>query len=118
MPAFSCAASRPGAAKSKDEAEGEQAADRAGGNRARYQPGAEERAGGTAGDAGGADHGRVIRFRDRGRKAAADCVTAGYLAGRCVVLVWTPRGGARRVISMRHGHADEEATSFGDLDRS
>jgi len=25
------------------------------------------------------------------------------------VLVWTPRDGERRIISMRYGHADEEA---------
>lgn len=36
-------------------------------------------------------------------------ITAGMLDGRLVVLVWTPRGMARRVISMRHAHADEEA---------
>lgn len=36
-------------------------------------------------------------------------VTAGWLDGRFVVLVWTPREGGRRIISMRYGHADEEA---------
>lgn len=36
-------------------------------------------------------------------------VSAGMLDGRLVVLVWTPRGSARRVISMRHAHAEEEA---------
>ena len=35
-------------------------------------------------------------------------ITAGYLGGRCVVLVWTPRGAARRIISMRYAHDDEE----------
>jgi hypothetical protein len=25
------------------------------------------------------------------------------------MVVWTPRAGARRIISMRYGHADEEA---------
>ena len=35
-------------------------------------------------------------------------ITAGYLAGRCVVLVWTPRGEARRIISMRHADDREE----------
>lgn len=35
-------------------------------------------------------------------------ITAGYLRGRFVVLVWTPRGEARHVISMRHGHEREE----------
>ncbi len=36
-------------------------------------------------------------------------ITAGWLSGRFVVLVWTPRDGGRRIISMRFGHADEEA---------
>ncbi len=36
-------------------------------------------------------------------------ITAGWSGGRFVVLVWTPRDDARRIISMRHGHAEEEA---------
>jgi uncharacterized DUF497 family protein len=35
-------------------------------------------------------------------------ITAGYLGGRLVVFVWTPRGNARRIISMRHAHGKEE----------
>ncbi len=35
-------------------------------------------------------------------------ITAGYLNGRMVVIVWTPRGDARRIISMRYAH-DREA---------
>lgn len=38
-------------------------------------------------------------------------ITAGYLAERCVVLVWTPRGEARRIISMRHANDREEQRS-------
>jgi uncharacterized DUF497 family protein len=34
--------------------------------------------------------------------------TVGFLAGRMVMVVWTPRGDARRIISMRHCHAKEE----------
>ena len=34
-------------------------------------------------------------------------VTAGFLRGRMVVVVWTPRGDARHVISMRYAHARE-----------
>jgi uncharacterized DUF497 family protein len=34
-------------------------------------------------------------------------ISAGLLQGRLVVLVWTPRGAARRIISMRHAHAEE-----------
>ena len=36
-------------------------------------------------------------------------ITAGFLDGRMVVLVWTPRGAGRRIISMRHAHGKEEA---------
>ena len=35
-------------------------------------------------------------------------ITAGHLDGRLVVVVWTKRGEARHVISMRHCHAEEE----------
>lgn len=41
-------------------------------------------------------------------------ITAGYLNGRRVVLVWTHRSESRRIISMRHAHADE--AWFRDLD--
>lgn len=34
-------------------------------------------------------------------------ITVGLLAGRVVVMIWTPRGDARRVISMRYAHAKE-----------
>ena len=40
-------------------------------------------------------------------------ITAGFLRGRFVVLVWTERAGARRITSMRHGH-DWEKASFED----
>jgi hypothetical protein len=46
-------------------------------------------------------------------------ITAGWLRDRFVVVVWTLRGDGRRIISMRHGHADEEAftaTSWSDPD--
>jgi uncharacterized protein len=39
-------------------------------------------------------------------------ITAGHLDGRCVVIVWTPRDGSRRIISMRHAHANEERIYF------
>jgi len=35
-------------------------------------------------------------------------ITAGHLDGRLVVMVWTQRGEARHIISMRHCHAEEE----------
>ena len=34
-------------------------------------------------------------------------ITAGTVGGRVVVIVWTPRGDSRRVISMRYAHAKE-----------
>jgi len=35
-------------------------------------------------------------------------ITAGHLDGRLIVMVWTKRGEARHIISMRHCHAKEE----------
>ncbi len=35
-------------------------------------------------------------------------VTVGYLRGRMVVLVWTPRGDARHIISMRKANDREQ----------
>jgi uncharacterized DUF497 family protein len=35
-------------------------------------------------------------------------ITAGFLDGRMVVMVWTPRGDTRHIISMRHAHAKEQ----------
>ena len=34
-------------------------------------------------------------------------ISAGYLRGRLVVIVWTPRGDARHIISMRFCHEKE-----------
>ena len=44
---------------------------------------------------------------DRRDYGEARFITAGYLGDRLVVIVWTPRLGARRVISMRYAHAQE-----------
>jgi uncharacterized DUF497 family protein len=38
--------------------------------------------------------------------------TAGYLRGRMVMVIWTPRGEARHVISMRKTN-DREKARFG-----
>jgi uncharacterized DUF497 family protein len=35
-------------------------------------------------------------------------ISAGYLRGRMVIIVWTPRGDARHIISMRYCHEKEE----------
>jgi uncharacterized DUF497 family protein len=45
-------------------------------------------------------------------------ITAGALDGRLVVIVWTPRGSARRIISMGYGHANEARRWADALDRS
>jgi uncharacterized protein len=45
-------------------------------------------------------------------------ITVGELAGRLVVIVWTPRGNARRIISMRYGHANEARRWADALGRS
>jgi uncharacterized DUF497 family protein len=42
-------------------------------------------------------------------------VTVGYLDGRVVVVVWTPRGRARRIISMRKANEREIAKFAKDL---
>jgi len=34
-------------------------------------------------------------------------ISAGHIADRMVVVVWTPRGDTRHIISMRHCHAKE-----------
>ena len=43
-------------------------------------------------------------------------VTIGNLDGRLVVMVWTPRGAARRVISMRRANEREQARYRATLD--
>ena len=39
-------------------------------------------------------------------------ITIGWLAGRMVVLVWTPRGARRRIISLRKAN-DRERALYG-----
>ncbi len=45
-------------------------------------------------------------------------ISAGRLDGRLVVTVWTPRGEARHIISMRHCHAKEEKIWESRVERS
>jgi uncharacterized DUF497 family protein len=49
----------------------------------------------------------LTRADDRVDYGEPRYVTAGWLDSRLVVFVWTPRGSARRVISMRHCHERE-----------
>ena len=45
-------------------------------------------------------------------------IAAGMLDGRVVVMVWTQRGEARHIISMRHCHAEEEEIWRRRMERS
>ena len=47
---------------------------------------------------------------DRREYGEARFVTVGLLHERMVVMVWTPRGEARRIISMRKANDREQAT--------
>ncbi|MBM3952509.1 MAG: BrnT family toxin [Rhodospirillales bacterium] len=49
------------------------------------------------------------RADDRRAYGERRYITAGWLRGRLIVLVWTPRGTARRIISMRHANDREKA---------
>ena len=63
--------------------------------------------------------GRTITVPDDRRDYGEERnITAGKLEDRFVIVVWTPRGGDRRIISMRYGHADEEAYYQEEMDRS
>ena len=60
-------------------------------------------------DAGLVFEGEVFTRKDMRAAYGEDrFITAGYVAGRCVVVVWTNRGTSRRIISMRYAHDTEE----------
>jgi uncharacterized protein len=44
-------------------------------------------------------------------------ITAGFLDGRLVVMVWTPRGDVRHVMSMRYAHAKEQKLWKEEMDQ-
>ncbi|MCX5876223.1 MAG: BrnT family toxin [Deltaproteobacteria bacterium] len=50
-----------------------------------------------------------VLSRDDGRFDYGEkrIITFGYLDGHMVVMVWTPRGAARRIISMRYANGRE-----------
>ena len=53
--------------------------------------------------------GRTLQLEDQRRDyGERRFVSIGRLRGRLVVVVWTPRGAARHVISMRKANAREE----------
>jgi uncharacterized protein len=49
----------------------------------------------------------LTRKDDRWDYGEPRYITVGWLDSRLVVFVWTPRGVARRIISMRHCHERE-----------
>jgi uncharacterized DUF497 family protein len=49
----------------------------------------------------------LTRIDDRFDYGEVRFVTTGWPDSRLVVFVWTPRGSARRIISMRHCHERE-----------
>jgi uncharacterized DUF497 family protein len=54
--------------------------------------------------------GRTLQLEDTRRDyGERRFVTVGRLQGRLVVIVWTPRGDSRHIISMRKGNDREEA---------
>jgi hypothetical protein len=54
--------------------------------------------------------GRTLNLEDLRREYGETRIqTIGYLAGRMVMIVWTPRGEARHIISMRKCNAKEQA---------
>ena len=62
--------------------------------------------------------GKVVTTRDdRFEYGETRYITAGYLGARMVVIVWTPRGPDRHVISMRHCHAKEERIWRSKIDQ-
>jgi uncharacterized protein len=59
---------------------------------------------------------RHISFADdRANYGEPRAITVGWLDARMVVVVWTPRGGVRRVISLRKANDREQAKFAKDL---
>ncbi len=58
--------------------------------------------------------GPTVDFQD-GRKDYGEprFVTAGHLRGRMMVVVWTPRGDARHIISMRKANERQTSAFWG-----
>lgn len=69
------------------------------------------------GDSGKVFASRISTLTDTRNDYGEDrFITMGHLGGRCVVLVWTPRHGTRRIILMRYAHNDKEANWPGSMD--
>ncbi len=62
------------------------------------------------------DHTTLTIKDDRKDYGELRFITIGWLAGRMVVLVWTPRGARRRIISLRKANDREQALYGRRLD--
>jgi uncharacterized DUF497 family protein len=60
----------------------------------------------------------VVIPDDRRHYGELRLISARFLRGRMVVMVWTPRGDARHIISMRYCHGKEEKAWRKRMDRS
>jgi uncharacterized protein len=60
----------------------------------------------------------MIRIDDRRDYGEPRFISIGKLGADVVILVWTPRGDARRIISMRKANAREKAFFEASLARS
>jgi len=56
----------------------------------------------------------VTREDTRATYGETRFITAGALDGRLVIIVWTPRGAARRIISMRKAN-EREIVALSDV---
>ena len=59
----------------------------------------------------------LTREDDRADYGEQRFITVGWLDGRLLVVVWTPRDGHERIISMRKANDREQRDYQGDLDR-
>jgi uncharacterized protein len=62
--------------------------------------------------------GRIVQRQDIRRDyGEVRIVTIGFLRGRMVVVVWTPRGSDRHIISMRKANEREKARYAQEFER-
>ena len=59
----------------------------------------------------------VTRATHGGHSGETRFITAGFLDNRLVVLVWTPRGDVRHIMSMRYAHAKEQKLWKEEMER-
>jgi uncharacterized DUF497 family protein len=64
-----------------------------------------------------ADDLHATRTTHGGTGGESRFITAGFLDDRMVVMVWTPRGAVRHIMSMRYAHAKEQRLWKEENDR-